>query len=235
MNSYGNRSGFGESFPDLLRRLNAVDGDFKIRFMSSHPKDAGEEMFRAMGECEKVARSLHLPVQSGSDGILRKMNRHYTKEKYLELVEMAREYVKGIYLTSDIIVGFPGETEEDFQQTMDLVEKARFYSLFTFIYSKRSGTPAATMEDHVTRQEKVERLTRLTALQDSISAEYDSAFLGTSQRCLICGVNPDGTHEARLENNAVVTVSGPVMENEYMDVPVTSLERRRLYGTIPEE
>ncbi|MCD7769646.1 MAG: tRNA (N6-isopentenyl adenosine(37)-C2)-methylthiotransferase MiaB [Oscillospiraceae bacterium] len=150
VNSYG--KGLGEDkvdFPDLLRAISDIEGDFRLRFMTSHPKDATEKLFRAMAESEKCARQLHLPIQCGSDRILKAMNRHYDRATYLEKAAMAREYMPDLVLTTDIIVGFPGETEADFQQTLDVIEKVRYDAMFTFIYSPRAGTPAAEMEDPV--------------------------------------------------------------------------------------
>ena len=129
--------------------VNEVEGIERIRFMTSHPKDLSDELIQAMADCDKVCKYLHLPVQSGSDEILRRMNRHYTKESYMELVRKARAAMPDITLSTDIIVGFPGETEEDFQETLDVIRKSRYSTAFTFIYSKRTGTPAATMENQV--------------------------------------------------------------------------------------
>lgn len=143
VNSYGRGLDEDVDFAELLRKVNAIPGDFRIRFMTSHPKDATERLFAAMAECEKCAPHIHLPVQSGSDRILRAMNRGYTAEKYLAQVDLARKYIPDLVLTTDVIVGFPGETEEDFLDTLALTEKVRFDSMFTFIYSRRPGTPAA--------------------------------------------------------------------------------------------
>ena len=181
VNSY---NGGEIGFPELLRRINAIDGDFRIRFMTSHPKDCTDELLTAMAECEKVCHHLHLPVQSGSDEILKRMNRRYTSEKYLSLVSRARELMPDIELTSDIIVGFPGETYEDFEDTLKLVEKVGYYSLFTFIYSKRTGTPAATMPDDTTRDEKSKRFSELLRLQENISDKINRALVGKTVRVL---------------------------------------------------
>ncbi len=166
VNSY--RPDDGTTFAGLLRALNELDGDFSIRFMTSHPKDAGSALFQAMAECRHVAPMLHLPVQSGSDRILLAMNRGYTRERYLSLVAEAREAIPGLNLTSDIIVGFPGESEEDFDETLSLVRAVRFDSLFTFLYSKREGTSAARLEDHTPERIKKERFQRLLELQKEV-------------------------------------------------------------------
>ena len=154
VNSYGRDCDFTCDFSDLLRRLNAIPGDFIIRFMTSHPKDATEKLFATMAQCDKVAKHLHLPFQSGSSRVLAQMNRSYDRAQYLALVELARRHIPGLTLTSDVIVGFPNETKEDFQQTLSLVEQVEFESLFTFIYSKREGTIAAKMEDHTPKADK---------------------------------------------------------------------------------
>ncbi|MDR0248945.1 MAG: MiaB/RimO family radical SAM methylthiotransferase [Oscillospiraceae bacterium] len=157
-------------FPALLRRLAAIDGRFALRFMTSHPKDTGEELFRVMASCEKVAPFLHLPVQSGSDNMLRAMNRGYTREEYLGTVRLARAHVPALNLTSDIIVGFPGESEEDFCATLSLLEEVRFNHLFTFLYSPRSGTPAAALPCGLSAAEKKGRFARLLDAQKRLES-----------------------------------------------------------------
>ena len=181
VNSY---NGGGVTFPELLRRINAIEGDFRIRFMTSHPKDCTEELLKTMAECEKVCRHLHLPVQSGSSEILKRMNRRYTREQYLSLVEKAKSLMPDIQLTSDIIVGFPGETYEQFSETVSLVKEVGYYSLFTFIYSKRTGTPAATMGDPTPRAEKSRRFSELLKAQEDISERINRALVGKTVRVL---------------------------------------------------
>ena len=171
VNSYGRDLGIGVDFADLIRMINDIPGDFLIRFMTSHPKDATEKLFKTMAECEKCAHHIHLPVQSGSDRILKAMNRHYDTEKYLKQVEIARRLMPDIVITTDIIVGFPGETEEDFEDTVKLCDTVRFDSMFTFIYSKRVGTPAASMPDAATREDKQRRFDRLLDAANRVSAE----------------------------------------------------------------
>ncbi len=177
----------GISFAELLRRVNEIDGDFMIRFMTSHPKDCGEELLSAMAECGKVERHLHLPVQSGSDRILKAMNRKYTVGGYLELIGKAKRLMPDISLTSDIIVGFPGETYEDFCGTLDVVKKVRYLSLFTFIFSPRDGTPAAEMPDPVSREEKGRWFSELIEAQDGISKELCAEMIGKKYRVLCTG------------------------------------------------
>ena len=154
VNSYGKDLGLDVDFSDLISMINDIPGDFLIRFMTSHPKDATEKLFKTMAECEKCAHQLHLPVQAGNDRILKVMNRGYTSEKYLAQVALARSYMPDLVLTTDIIVGFPNESEEEFEDTIKLVEQVRYDAMFTFIYSKRVGTPAASMPDPYTREDK---------------------------------------------------------------------------------
>ena len=184
VNSYGKGCDFNMDFADLLREINNIEGDFRIRFMTSHPKDCTHKLLDAMRDCEKVAHHLHLPFQSGSDRILKQMNRHYDRKTYLELIEAARERIPDISITSDIIVGFPGETYEDFKETLSLVEKVRFSSLFTFIYSPREGTPASVMDDPISREEKGKWFNELLALQDKIAKENSKSFIGKIFRVL---------------------------------------------------
>lgn len=192
VNSYGNDLKDGMSFAQLLRRLNEIEGDFWIRFMSSHPKDASTDLLDAILECDKVGKHLHLPVQCGSDSVLKRMNRHYTAEKYLETVNYLRERSEGFALSSDIMVGFPNETEEEFCDTLKLVEEVKFDNIFTFIYSKRSGTVAAEMEDITTDAEKRERMERLLKLQREVATENYKRFIGKTVRVLVDGESKQG-------------------------------------------
>ena len=210
VNSYGKNLDQPMSFAQLLREIEKIDGLKRIRFMTSHPKDLSDELIEVMGSSEKICRHLHLPIQSGSSRILEKMNRRYTKEHYLELVEKIRSSVPDISLTTDIIVGFPGETEEDFQETLDVVRKVRYDSAFTFIYSKRTGTPAAVMEDQVPEGVVKDRFDRLLKEVQSISGEVCSVYTNTIQDVLVETVND---HDAalvtgRMGNNLLVHFPG---------------------------
>lgn len=207
VNSYGRGAAHGVDFAELLRRINAIEGDFTIRFMTSHPKDATPALFDTIAECKKVSRHFHLPVQSGNNRILKEMNRHYTREQYLSLVAYARRVIPEISFTSDIIVGFPGETREEFEDTLSIVKEVGFTSLFTFIYSPRRGTPAAQMPDPIPLEQKTAWLKELTALQEGISGERLARLVGTKQRALI-EAQGDGYLEARLPENSVVRVPG---------------------------
>ena len=185
VNSYGNDLGGEMTFPQLLRRLNDIEGDFWIRFMSSHPKDASKELIDAIFDCEKVAKHLHLPVQSGSDDVLRRMNRRYTAEKYLSIVNDIRSRDPEFSLTTDLIVGFPDETDEDFEATLDMMRTVKYDNIYSFIYSKRSGTRAAEMPDAVSEEEKGKRMRRLLEVQREISTEFYKRFIGRRMRVLV--------------------------------------------------
>lgn len=184
VNSYGKGLVKGITFAELLREVNAIPGDFRIKFMTSHPKDCTRELLEAIRDCEKVCNYIHLPVQSGSNEVLRRMNRRYTAEHYMELVDMAREIIPDVTITSDLIVGFPGETEEDFEATMELSRKARWSMTYSFIYSKREGTKAAVMEDQIPHDVSSNRFQRLLDLQTEISHEINASFVGKTTTVL---------------------------------------------------
>lgn len=210
VNSYGKNLEETVTFAELLRRIEKIEGLERIRFMTSHPKDLSDELIEVMKESKKICKQLHLPVQSGSSRILKTMNRHYTKDQYLELVKKIRAAVPDISLTTDIIVGFPGETEEDFQETLDVIRKVRFDSAFTFIYSKRTGTPAAVMENQVPEEIIKDRFDRLLAEVQKISAELTGKDTGKIEKVLVEEVN---THQkgfltGRLSNNILVHFEG---------------------------
>ncbi len=207
VNSYGKGLEEDISFSELLRKIDSIDGDYTLRFMTSHPKDCTHELIDTIAAGRHISTHLHLPFQSGSDRILKLMNRKYTREKYLETVNYAKKKIPEISLTSDIIVGFPGETEEDFKQTLSLVEEVGFTSLFTFIYSKRVGTPAAVMDDPTSDEEKSERFQRLIKLQEKIAAKRCASMVGTVQRVLFEEkAKKDGIINARTSGNIVVEV-----------------------------
>jgi tRNA-2-methylthio-N6-dimethylallyladenosine synthase len=234
VNSYGKGESHGVNFPALLRKINAIEGDFLIRFMTSHPKDATKELFDTIADCQKISRHFHLPFQSGSDRILKEMNRHYDRAQYLSLVEYARKVVPDITFTSDIIVGFPGETREDFEDTLSLVEQVGFSSLFTFIYSPRVGTPAAQMPDPTPKEEKVKRLQELTDLQERLSAKRLQSLVGTTHRGLIETAG-DGFLEVRLSDNSVVRVEGEQsLLGKHALVEITAARSFIVQGSIRE-
>lgn len=234
VNSYGRYESYGVDFPELLRRINAIEGDFIIRFMTSHPKDATPRLFDTIASCEKVARHFHLPFQSGSDRILKAMNRGYTKEQYLGLIDYARRVIPGISFTSDVIVGFPGETREDFEQTLDLIRQVGFTSLFTFIFSPREGTPAAKLPDPIPPEEKRAWFQEMTKVQEDIAAKQSAAMVGTVHTALL--ENDAGDYlEARLPENVVVRVEGDAsLLGKRAKVEVTDARSWILLGRIIE-
>ena len=210
VNSYGKGLDEPLNFAQLLEEVEKIEGLERIRFMTSHPKDLSDELIGVMAKSKKICRHLHLPLQSGSSRLLKIMNRHYDKEQYLTLVEKIRAAMPDIALTTDIIVGFPGETEEDFEETMDVVRKVRYDSAFTFIYSKRTGTPAAKMEDQVPEDVVKVRFDRLLKEVQEIAAEKSAVLTGQIQDVLVESVNhqDDSLLTGRLGNNSVVHFPG---------------------------
>ena len=220
-------------FAALIREINGIEGEFLIRFMTSHPKDASIDLFRAMAESEKAARHIHLPFQAGSDRILSMMNRGYTHDGYLNKVAAAREFMPDIVITSDVIVGFPGETEADFEDTLRLVETAQFDAMFTFIYSKRPGTPAAELEDTTTREEKQVRFDRLIDLQNAISEEKHQRYVGKTVRVLVDGESHDIRYplKARTNGGRLVHLLGDEsLIGSFTDAVITHCNYWSLFG-----
>ena len=235
VNSYGKDLAEPLDFADLLERVNAIPGDFLIRFMTSHPKDATQKLFETMAKCEKVAPVLHLPFQAGNDRILKVMNRRHTRTEYLEKIRALKALIPDIVLTSDIIVGFPGETAEEFEDTLRVLEEVRFDALFTFIFSPRQGTPAAEMDDPMPREEKLANFNRLTALQDTISEEKHAAYIGKTVRCLLDGLSDDQRYDltARTPGNRLVRVVGdPAALGQFQDVKITGANKWSLFGEL---
>lgn len=233
VNSYGKDLGLGMDFSALLEAVNDIEGDFLIRFMTSHPKDASLRLFDTMAGCAKIAPHLHLPFQAGSDRVLRAMNRGYTQEGYLALVDALRARIPDIVLTSDVIVGFPGETEEEFEETMELLRRVRFDALFTFLYSPREGTPAAAMPDPVPKEEKAARFQRLVELQNRISAEKQAAYVGKTLRCLVDGLSGDPRNNlcARTAGGRLVHLSGDEsLVGNYAQIKIVSASTWALFG-----
>ena len=210
VNSYGKNLEQPMTFAELLREIEQIDGLERIRFMTSHPKDLSDDLIEVMANSKKICPHLHLPLQSGSSRILKVMNRRYDKEKYLALAKKIRERMPDIALTTDIIVGFPGETEEDFQETLDVVRQVRYDSAFTFIYSKRTGTPAAVMEDQIPEDVVKDRFDRLLKEVQTISKEMAERFTGNEETVLVEEKNSqmDGYVTGRLGNNHVVHFEG---------------------------
>ena len=235
VNSYGKDLDCGVDFADLIRMINDIPGDFRIRFMTSHPRDATGKLFCTMAECEKCAHHIHLPVQSGSDRILKQMNRHYDRAKYLAEIETARRYMPDIVITTDIIVGFPGETEEDFADTLSLCEEVRFDAMFTFIYSKRVGTPAAAMPDPYTREDKQKHFDALTELSNRISGEKHKEYEGRTLRVLIDGETGKEEYNlsSRTNGGRLVHLKGdPALIGQFAEVKITASNTWALYGEL---
>ena len=234
VNSYGKDLDDEIDFSDLLRMIAEIPGDFLIRFMTSHPRDAGKKLFDTMAASPKIAKQLHLPFQSGSSRVLKAMNRHYDREKSLELIRYAKSVMPDMVLTSDVIVGFPGETEEEFSETLTLIEQVRYDALFTFIFSPRAGTPAASMEDPTSKEEKNQRFDRLCALQNRISEEIHKDYVGKTLRCLVDGADGEQL-TARTEGGRLVRFSGdPSLIGQFIDLHITGSTTWSLTGTVQE-
>ena len=210
VNSYGKTLDNPISFAELLQRVERIDGLKRIRFMTSHPKDLSDDLIEVMKHSKKICKHMHLPVQSGSSRLLEKMNRRYNKEQYLELVSKLKDAVPDISLTTDIIVGFPGETDEDFEETIDVVRKAEYDSAYTFIYSKRTGTPAAAMENQVPEDIVKERFQRLLDVVAECSAKRTGLLQGETMEVLVEGVSEQDASmvTGRLSNNLLVHFPG---------------------------
>ena len=235
VNSYGRDLGLDVDFSDLIRMINDIPGDFLIRFMTSHPKDATEKLFKTMAQCEKCAHQLHLPVQAGNDRILKVMNRGYTSEKYLAQVALARKYMPDLVLTTDIIVGFPNESEEEFEDTIKLVEQVRYDAMFTFIYSKRVGTPAAAMPDPYTREDKQRHFDRLTEVANRISGEKHKEYEGKTLRVLVDGETGRDEYNlsSRTNGGRLVHLKGDkALIGRFVDVKITASNTWALYGEV---
>ena len=234
VNSYGKDLDCGVDFADLLEQIAQIPGDFLIRFMTSHPRDASEKLFDTMAKYPKIAKQLHLPFQSGSSRVLKAMNRHYDRETYLRKVGYAKSVMPELVLTSDVIVGFPGETEEEFEETLSLIEEVRYDSLFTFIFSPRTGTPAAGMEDPTPKEEKNARFDRLCARQNAISEEIHQGYVGKTLRCLVDGQEGE-LLTARTEGGRLVRFEGPeCLVGGYHDLRITGSTTWSLTGELAE-
>ena len=232
VNSYGKDLDCDTDFSDLLEQIAQLEGDFLIRFMTSHPRDAGKKLFDTMAKYDKIAKQLHLPFQSGSSRVLKAMNRHYDREKYLAAVNYAKSVMPDLVLTSDVIVGFPGETEEEFEETISLIEQIRYDALFTFIFSPRHGTPAASMEDPTPKEEKNRRFDKLCAAQNRISEEIHKAYVGKQMRCLVDGKDGDQL-TARTEGGRLVRLCGDdAMIGTYQILTITGSTTWSLVGIL---
>ncbi|MGM9651776.1 MAG: tRNA (N6-isopentenyl adenosine(37)-C2)-methylthiotransferase MiaB [Faecousia sp.] len=232
VNSYGKDLGLGVDFADLMAQVAELPGDFVLRFMTSHPKDASHKLFDTMARYDKIAKQFHLPFQAGNDRVLRAMNRHYDLAQYLSLIDYGRQKMPDIVFTSDVIVGFPGETEEEFEDTLRLIERVRFDALFTFIFSPRPGTPAAKMDDPTPKEEKNRRFDRLVQLQNRISEEKHRAYVGKTLRVLV-----DGREEelltARTDGGRLVRLRGEEsLIGQFVQVKITGSTTWSLTGEV---
>ena len=233
VNSYGKHPDCGMNFAKLLREINTLEGNFIIRFMTSHPKDCTYELLDAMADCEKVARHLHLPVQSGNNRVLKEMNRRYTREQYLDLIRYAKEKMPDLSITSDIIVGFPGETYEELCDTISLIREVEYTSLFTFIYSKRKGTKAAEMEDPVPYSEKSKWFRELCTAQEEIAAKRTASMVGKVYRVLVEPGENEGYLTGRTGGNISIEFEGtPDLIGQFADIEVTEAKTWILYGKL---
>ncbi len=237
VNSYGNDLEDEIDFPLLLEELNKVDKLKRIRFMTSHPRDFSESLLDKIKNLEKVAKHIHLPVQSGSNKVLKEMNRGYTREYYLETVKNIQEEIPEAAVSTDFIVGFPGESEEDFEDTIELVKELRFDMAYTFIYSPRSGTPASRREDQVPDKTKKERLNRLMELQNKISYEKNQELVGRKQKILVTGPSSsdEEVYQGRTEGNKICFIDkAPELVGEVVEVKIDSAKSWTLDGTVIE-
>ncbi len=236
VNSYRGAGEGGEcDFADLIYMINDIEGLERIRFMTSHPKDLSDKLIQAYVDCDKLCRYIHLPVQAGSNAVLRRMNRKYTREKYLDVVERLRKAVPGITISTDIIVGFPGETEDDFEETLSLVNSVRYDSAFTFLYSVRKGTPAAEYEDQIPEEIKHQRFDRLVDAVNSISAEKNAAYKGRIEKVLVEGVSKknENTLTGRTDGFKLVDFEGSrELIGQIVNVEITEGKTFSLKGRI---
>ncbi len=233
VNSYGKDLDDDIDFSDLLQMIADIPGDFLVRFMTSHPRDAGKKLFDTMAASPKIAKQLHLPFQSGSSRVLKAMNRHYDRQQYLELVHYAKSVMPDLVLTSDVIVGFPGETEAEFEETISLIEEVCYDALFTFIFSPRKGTPAAAMDDPTSKEEKNRRFDKLCDVQNRISESIHGDYVGKTLRCLIDGTDKDQL-TARTEGGRLVRI--PITNNDligkFADIKITGATTWSLTGAL---
>ena len=235
VNSYGKDLEEQMDFADLLAAIAQIPGEFLIRFMTSHPRDASEKLFDTMASSPKIAKQLHLPFQSGSSRVLKAMNRHYDRETYLHKVSYAKSVMPDLVLTSDVIVGFPGETAEEFEETLSLIQQVHYDSLFTFIFSPRAGTPAATMEDPTPKEEKNRRFDRLCELQNQISEQIHNNYVGKTLRCLIDGTDKD-LLTARTEGGRLVRLEGDrALIGSFAPITITGATTWSLTGKRAEK
>ena len=234
VNSYGKTLETPVSFAQLISEIDSIDGDYWLRFMTSHPKDCSKELIDAIAQSKHISKHLHLPFQSGSDRILKAMNRHYDRKKYLDIISYAKEKIENVSLTSDIIVGFPGETYEDFKETLSLIREVEFTSLFTFIFSPRAGTPAEKMDDPISAEEKSKWFQELLDVQEEIAAKRCSSMVGKTEKVLIESVKEKtGELNARTSGNIIVELNGDKdLIGTFQNAKITSARNWILKGEL---
>ena len=236
VNSYGNDCSTEGTFAELLADLCKIEGDFRIKFMTSHPKDLTDECIKLIGKEKKLSKAVHLPVQSGSNEILEAMNRRYTAQHYLKLVEKMKKNIPNLSLTTDIIVGFPGETEENFMDTYKLIDTVKFSGVFAFMYSRRKGTIADKMENQIPLSVKRERVNKILELSRNIIADQNKHLVGTIQDCLLLE-KVDGGYVGQIDcgKNVTITTNEDIELTKYYDVRITKYEDKKLYGEFVKE
>ena len=234
VNSYGKTLADKPTFAQLLHEIDSIDGDYWLRFMTSHPKDCSKELIDTIANGTHISKHLHLPFQSGSDRILKAMNRHYDRKKYLDIVNYAKEKIDGVSLTSDIIVGFPGETYEDFKETLSLIREVEFTSLFTFIYSPRVGTPAAKMDDPISAEEKSKWFRELLDVQEEIAAKRCASMVNNTEKVLIeSETGKNGELNGRTSGNIIVELKGDKsLIGTFQNVKITQARNWILKGEL---
>lgn len=237
VNSYNKDLSQDKQFPALLKAISEIEGDFIIRFMTSHPRDCTKELLDVMASSDKIAKHLHLPFQSGNDRVLMEMNRHYDRQKYLELIDYAYSVMPELSITSDVIVGFPGETYEEFKDTLSLIERVKYTSLFTFIFSPRPGTKAYSMPDPVSRDEKGRWFKELTDLQESIAAQRTASMKGKTYRVLVEEIaKGEGMLSGRTQGNVIIEFPGDEsLIGSFANVTVTNPRTWIVYGELSEK
>lgn len=238
VNSYGHDLNDGTDFPTLLRRIGELDGKFRLRFMTSHPKDLSQEVIDTVAEFPNICNNIHLPVQSGSTEILRRMNRRYTRDDYLALIDRIRAKLPNVGITTDIMVGFPDETEQDFEDTLDLVRRARYSSAFCFIYSRRKGTPAYSMDNQIPYSVKRDRITRLLACQNEVTKQISAEMIGKRYEVLVEGANNHyvNTMCGRTESGRLVNFKcDESFVGQFVTVEIEQAKSATLWGRIVTE
>ena len=232
VNSYGNDfEDKSINFAYLLREIAKIDGDFRLKFMTSHPKDLSEDVIRAIAENEKISNVIHLPIQSGSNEILKSMNRRYTREHYLSLISMIRKYIPNAYISTDLIVGFPGETDKDFEDTCSLVEEVQYDGVFAFMFSRRSGTVADKMENQISEEVKKERIHKLLAITKGITKENNKKSIGQEYNVISVENTEDG-YKVMTDSGKTIFVDSELEPNKFYKVKITKFAYNKLFGTI---